>query len=86
MKLNGNMESPNLMLHGMRIIENPNLLVPGEPKIIVRTWKERIFSLPWRPWRASKTIIPMVPSKEILQYGNRWIMHPSMAEQIKREL
>jgi len=28
------------------------------PKIIPRTWKQRLFSWPWEPWRSYKVIWP----------------------------
>lgn len=81
-----NMENRYMMLHGMRIVEDPNLLVPGESETVQRDWHECLFSLPWRPWRATKIIIPMIPSTQVLRYNNYWIMHPSVATQLKREM
>jgi len=75
-----------MLFNGMRIVEDPHMLVPGEPETIDRTWGERLFSLPWRPWKATKVIIPMIPSKEVLRYQDYWIMHPVVAAQLKREI
>ena len=77
----------NLFIKGHRIIEDPNLT---EPKEILRTTKERLFSLPWRPWRKMKTI--QIPKQEAfimdipLMGGKVIVMHPSYAEQLRKEL
>jgi hypothetical protein len=41
------------VLGGLKLLESPGLLCPGgfEEKMRVRTWEERLFTLPWRPWR-----------------------------------
>ena len=72
----------NDMLCGFRIIENPMLTVAGEPYTVKRTWKERLFSKPWRPTRATKTIVPQVPSREVVQYGRTLIMHPVLKKEL----
>ncbi len=77
----------NLFFKGHRIIEDPNLT---EPKEIPRTTKERLFSLPWKPWRKTKFI--QVPRKEAFVMNNALLggkvilMHPSHVEQLRKEL
>lgn len=54
-----------------------------------RTWLERIFSWPWRPWRRFKWV--QVPSRTIYysngQHGmpRGFICHPEMAEALTRQ-
>ncbi len=77
----------NFFIKGHRIIEDINLT---EPKEIPRTTRERLFSLPWRPWRKTKFI--QVPKQEAfimdipLMGGKVIVMHPSYAEQLRKEL
>lgn len=49
------------LLNGMPIFENALLT---EPEIVDRTWRERLFSWPWRPWRKQKVI--QVPRGDVL--------------------
>ena len=44
-------------LMGLRIIENPLMVEDGEPYEIRRTWRERLFSWPWRPLRATRMVV-----------------------------
>jgi len=49
---------------------------------VKRTWKERLFTLPWTPFKATKK----VPSKEALIFGyDTLIVHPSMLDKFKNE-
>ena len=40
------------MINGIEILENSLLTVTKSRN---RTWPERLFSLPWRPWRRIKS-------------------------------
>jgi len=55
------------------------MLEDGDPYIEKRTWKERLFSLPWNPFKRTKTVVPKVPSKRVLVFSNTVIVHPEMA-------
>ncbi len=63
----------------MKIIEDFNMLEDGEPYETLRTWKERLFSLPWNPFKSTKTVVPKVPSKQCLVFRDTVITHPEMA-------
>lgn len=53
-------------------------------KTVERTWFERLFSWPWRPWVRTKTIMKEIPSDEFLVLNERAIMcHPEMEKEIK---
>lgn len=41
-------------------------------RTVRRTWKERLLTLPWRPWQAVKVVVETVPSEEIylVQWSN----------------
>lgn len=63
----------------MKIIEDFNMLEDGEPHEEKRSWKERLFSLPWNPLKSTKTVVPKVPSRQVLILGDTVIVHPNMA-------
>ena len=72
---------------GVKIIVNENLTEDGEPYEITRTWKERLFTLPWKPLRKTKTVIPQVPSSQI--YGledGTFVMHPETFRRLEVEI
>ncbi len=77
----------SLELSRYTIIEDINLT---EPKEVERSFKERIFSLPWKPWRATKYI--QVPKQEAYTYydvstgGRLVVMHPSLVDKLRKEL
>jgi hypothetical protein len=72
---------------GMRIYTNALLTESGEPYTVDRTWKERLFSLPWKPWKSTKVIIPTVPSTKVYALSdNILIMHPDMEHTIYNQL
>ena len=50
---------------GFRIIEDPGLIIDGPAYEAPRTWVERFFTLPWSPWKSTKTVIPKIPSPDI---------------------
>lgn len=69
---------------GLTVIENPMLTVPGEPQEVRRTWRERLFTKPWRPRQATKTIVPQVPDQKIYYISkDRAIMHPEVAKRVR---
>lgn len=70
-------------INGMKIIEDINMTEEGEPYQIRRSWKERLFSRPWRPRQRMKTIVPRVPSEKCYLLGNNTIMmHPETAQKL----
>lgn len=74
------------MLDGVKIIEDRNMVVDGEPYEVQRTWRERLFTRPWRPLKTVNIVIPKIPSKQVIQYDGSWIMHPTMATKLKEEI
>ncbi len=69
---------------GYKVIENPFMVKPGEPKELKRSWRERLFTRPWRPWVRTKMVATYVPSDEVLQVSNHtFIMHPVLARQLR---
>ena len=69
---------------GMQITTDINMVEDGTPYHVRRTWRERLLSRPWQPFRATRTVVPKVPSRQILHFGNRLVMHPAMLEEVRR--
>jgi len=73
--------------NGMRIIQNIWMTEPGDPITVYRTWVERLFTRPWRPWVASRIVIPTVPRKDVLKIGDDILMmHPDTFRALKAQL
>jgi hypothetical protein len=71
---------------GMKIFTSLGMVEPGEPFEVVRTWKERLLTRPWRPLKKTKTVTPMVPMKQVLMKGTDVWMHPETLELMTKEL
>ena len=61
---------------GLRIHESPNSY---EVQIIKRSWRERLWSWPWRPWVVTKVF----HKPAMYQIGNTIVAHPSLMSQIR---
>lgn len=73
-------------LFGVRLIATP-LLVDKETRIVQRSWRERLFSLPWQPLRPWKEVVTTVPAKKALvMEDGTWYMHPTTLEQLRKKL
>jgi len=73
---------------GFCLVYNSMLTVEGTPYEIIRTWRERIFTLPWCPWQAIKVVIPQIPSREIivLEQHKMLVIHPAMRKEVMEAL
>ena len=70
---------------GLELIKDPNMVCPGEPVQVRRSWRERLFSRPWRPLDATKTHVPMVPRKDFyVLMGKTIVAHPERARELLR--
>jgi hypothetical protein len=71
-------------MFGYKIILNSNLVIDAKPIAMVRTWKERLFTRPWKPFLAIKMIKSQVPDPNGYFLGNdTMVMHPITAERLK---
>jgi len=61
---------------GLQIYESPNSY---EVQIIKRSWRERLWSWPWRPWVVTKVFHKPV----MYRIGNKIVAHPSLMSQIR---
>ena len=76
---------PALLFSGLRVIESVWLTVDGEPCEVRRSWSERLFSRPWRPFKATRTVIPKLPHPGAIQLDTKTIMmHPETYRQLKQ--
>lgn len=76
-----------MMFNGLKVIESVWLTEPGDPVEVRYSWRQRLFSWPWRPWRATYTMIPQVPMKGGVRMSNDTIvMHPETLRQLKEHV
>lgn len=68
---------------GRKVILNQALTVPGEPYQVARTWKERLFTRPWRPLKTTRTVVPQVPSREVIMTADVIVMHPAVWKEVE---
>lgn len=80
------LDIPRSEFAGFEIILREDMTKPGEPYSTPRTWKQRLFTLPWTPWKAECVVTPMVPSTDIYKVGTQLIMHPDLFDEMKREV
>ena len=79
----------NSNLFGMTIIESLNCVeltgkqLSREEK---RTWKERLFTLPWHPWKSIKTVYYPEAIPAIYRIGNQIVGHPAIIAELKAEI
>lgn len=72
------------MLFGANVVVSALMVEDGKPYEVKRTWKERLFSSPWRPFKATKTVVPKVPKKDaVLMPDGSLVMHPATFERLK---
>lgn len=71
---------------GMRVIEDVNL-VTAQPLVVNLTWRQRLFSWPWRPWESTKVVVQYVPDQRVYAKDDSTIVcHPVIAQKIKEVL
>ncbi len=72
---------------GVKIISSLFMVEDGEPCEVRRSWAERFLSIPWRPCKATKTIIPKVPMKKFLKLPDgTYVAHPQTVNEIRDSL
>jgi hypothetical protein len=74
-------------LLGLKVIESPYLEQDGTPYDVRRTWRQRLFSRPWRPFVTTYTVVPRVPLEGFVQLNPHTIvMHPVTLRRLKEQL
>ncbi len=70
-----------------RIVESALMVEDGEPYEKPRTWKERLFTRPWRPLKATRWVMPQVPRSGAIQLPDgTLVMHPTVAAKVRSVL
>lgn len=73
-----------MMFNGFRVLLSEWLVEEGQPFPEPRTWRERLFSLPWRPFKRTRWITPMVPSRTVRKVDrDTLLMHPAIWRELK---
>jgi len=76
-----------MTFNGMNVMASEYLLEDGEPYQERRTWRERLFTRPWRPLQATRTVVPKVPSTQgYILNGNTILMHPEQIAKLRQQL
>jgi hypothetical protein len=78
---------PRPLMYNYKLIESRFI---GEQKLQTseRTWKERLFSWPWRPWKKLKHFMVVIPSGDfIIDHQNGVVYaHPVDLLNLKRAI
>lgn len=74
-----------LIMSGYRLMSNP-LLTDTRTREVPRTWKERLFTHPWRPLKKTRTESYQVPSRQVIVIAEHRVMvaHPVMVKEIEQ--
>ena len=71
---------------GLAIRESEYLVVADGTRTVRRTWGERLFSRPWRPFKATKEETVYRPDDSIYRVGQMLVCHPVTARKLKAAL
>ena len=75
-----------LYLQGMPVHQSADLRVHIEDLIVKRSWRERLFTRPWRPFKRTKVqpIFGPDPNVYCLDISGRksFVCHPETAEKL----
>ena len=74
-----------MIFNGVRFIHNRNL-VDAKTEEVPRTWKERLLSLPWRPWKKTKYVTTYVASRNVVFANGAYHAHPDLIDQMIKQL
>lgn len=69
---------------GLRVVESAYLEEDGDPITVHRTWLERLFSRPWRPFVKTRTVVPRIPLRGAIRLNATTIvMHPAIVNELR---
>lgn len=75
------------MIGSVKIVVSLHMIEDGDPCEVPRTWRERLFSRPWQPLMATRTVLPKRPRRDVLKMPDgSLVMHPELAEELKRQV
>jgi hypothetical protein len=68
------------------IIQDEHLVVRKTVEV-KRSWKERLFSWPWRPWKKTKLVDEYHPDPNFYILGSfTFTCHPALYNQLRKQL
>ncbi len=75
-------------LAGMRIIESYHMVIPDGTKSARRSWRERLLTRPWRPWKSHKTVTNYKPDPQLMPMPDMFgtpalVGHPETIRRLK---
>ena len=74
-----------MMLLGYPVVASDRMVAyHSEDKQL--SWKDRLFSWPWRPWRKTKTVCWTTPLRTTYLLDGIFFMHPELYNEIKAEI
>lgn len=83
-----------MIIAGMQVRTSEFLTEAGTPYQVRRSWRERLTPIirlnfpkllvDWRPWQATRTVVPQVPRKEALMIGGVVYIHPALLPELRR--
>ena len=65
-----------MALDGVPVILS-EYLTESEERTVLRGHLERWLSWPWRPWQKTKVVCVQVPSRQVLRFDGKLLMHPA---------
>lgn len=71
------------LVNGYRVVEDINL-TETESYEQVRSWKERLFTFPWKPFKKFKVCYRIASSKDVFVIDNMLVCHPVIAEELRK--
>lgn len=72
---------------GLAFHESNSLTVPVGKKATWRSWRERLFTLPWRPWRKFNVTTLYGPDPDVYIVGSKIVVgHPVTLNKIKQAI
>ena len=70
---------------GMQLLESAYMTVTKETTV-KRSWRERLLSRPWRPWKTTKIVVSQEPDPNLYRIGRTQIVgHPATIAKLKKK-
>jgi hypothetical protein len=70
-----------MSIDGLRVFESLYAVRSGEPVEVPRSWGERLFTRPWRPFRRTRIVVPQIPMA--YKIGETLVAHPDFLAQLR---
>lgn len=74
------------LFFGCEVHQDFCLVVHDGWETVARSWKERLFSRPWRPWQKTRKIPKYKPDPNLYTFNGKLIGHPDTIEKMVEKL